>query len=609
MRDRPRASLGRIIHDLGTTVLDVAASPGGLDAEVTGVHIYDPLDELIVPAGAILLAVGVQGAADICGLLARAPHAAGVVVKLPVDVDERVRAAVRETGVAVLGLTRAASWAQVAALLRSLLAEGELAEPGEGAHGDLFSLANAVCALLDAPVTIEDRSSRVLAYSGRQDEADRGRVETVLGRQVPERYLRLLDEQGVFRRLYQSQEPIHIELDDGSPINREAVAVRAGDEILGSIWVAVRDPLNAQRRRALSDAAKIVALRLLHERAGADTQRRLRADLLSTVLAGGADAAEAAGRLGIATTRLCVLAAQLTTPPSATASATALTGTPATATASASASATPSAPRSRGGGAGRRAGGGAGEGVPRGAGGGGVRGAGGQVAEQVAEQGAEQGADHAAESARAESDRQRFCDALALHVAAIHPKAAAALVGSVAYAVLPMTPGGDEEARAVRVAESFLARVGPRHAANIGVGRLAMSLAQVARSRADADRALRVLRTRGVAGRAAGYSEVHFESLLLQVADVAAAEEQAPTGPYRRLLDHDAEHGTELAATLEAYLDAFGDVSVAAARVHVHPNTFRYRLKRLAEIGGLDLDDPDARLTVQLQLRIFGRRH
>ncbi|NJP94734.1 PucR family transcriptional regulator [Nonomuraea sp. FMUSA5-5] len=559
----------------------------------------------------MLLAVGVQGAADICGLLARAPHAAGVVVKLPVDVDERVRAAVRETGVAVLGLTRAASWAQVAALLRSLLAEGELAEPGEGAHGDLFSLANAVCALLDAPVTIEDRSSRVLAYSGRQDEADRGRVETVLGRQVPERYLRLLDEQGVFKRLYQSQEPIHIELDDGSPINREAVAVRAGDEILGSIWVAVRDPLNAQRRRALSDAAKIVALRLLHERAGADTQRRLRADLLSTVLAGGADAAEAAGRLGIATTRLCVLAAQLATPPSATAfaltgasataSVSALTGTSATALTSVTASATPSATRSRGGGAGRRAGGGAGEGVPRSAGGGGVRGAGGQVAEQ--------GADHAAESARAESDRQRFCDALALHVAAIHPKAAAALVGSVAYAVLPMTPGGDEEARAVRVAESFLARVGPRHAANIGVGRLALSLAQVARSRADADRALRVLRTRGVAGRAAGYSEVHFESLLLQVADVAAAEEQAPTGPYRRLLDHDAEHGTELAATLEAYLDAFGDVSVAAARVHVHPNTFRYRLKRLAEIGGLDLDDPDARLTVQLQLRIFGRRH
>ncbi|WP_043620225.1 PucR family transcriptional regulator [Nonomuraea candida] len=571
MRDRPRASLGRIIHDLGTTVLDVAASPGDLDAEVTGVHIYDPLDELIVPAGAILLAVGVQGAADICGLLARAPHASGVVVKLPVDVDERVRAAVLETGVAVLGLTRAASWAQVAALLRSLLAEGDLAEPGDGAHGDLFSLANAVCALLDAPVTIEDRSSRVLAYSGRQDEADQGRVETVLGRQVPERYLRLLDEQGAFKRLYQSQEPIHIELHDGVAItNRAAVAVRAGDEILGSIWVAVREPLSAQRRRALADAAKIVALRLLRERAGADTQRRLRADLLSTVLAGGADAAEAAGRLGIATARLCVLAAQLTDPSRAASS--------------------PKTPH------------GSSRGAPAG------------VLHGAAQAAPDAGpADHAADSARAESDRQRFCDALALHVAAIHPKAAAALVGSVAYAVLPLTPGGDEEARAVRVAESFLDRVGPRHAANIGVGRLALNLAQVARSRADADRALRVLRTRtaadGVVGRAAGYAEVHFESLLLQVADVACAEEQAPTGPFQRLLDHDAEHGTELAATLEAYLDAFGDVSVAAARVHVHPNTFRYRLKRLVEIGRLDLSDPDARLTVQLQMRIFGSRH
>lgn len=526
MTDRPLASLGRILQDLGSTVMDVAASPGDLDAEVTGVHIYDPLDELLVPPGGILLAVGVHGAPEICDLLRSANAAAAVVVKLPVEVDEQVRATVLETGVAVLGLTRAASWSQVAALLRSLLAEGDLDEPGEGPQGDLFALANAVCALLDAPVTIEDRSTRVLAYSGRQDEADPGRVETVLGRQVPERYQRMLDERGFFKQLYQSHSPIYMEL-DGDSINRVAIAVRSGDEILGSIWVAVREPLTDQRQRALTDAAKIVALQLLRERAGADTQRRLRADLLSTVLAGGSDAAEAAGRLGIATQRLCVLAAQLTDLP-------------------------------------------------------------------------------AADPARAESDRQRFCDAFALHVGAIHPKAAAALVGSIAYAVLPLNTGGEEEERAVRVAQSFLARVGPRHAASVGVGRLAANLAQVARSRADADRALRVLRRRGTAGQAAGYSAVHFESLLLQVADVVNAEEQTPTGPYQRLLAHDAEHGSELVATLRAYLDAFGDVNQACARVHVHANTFRYRLKRLLEISGLDLADPDARLTVMLQMRIFG---
>jgi DNA-binding PucR family transcriptional regulator len=61
----------------------------------------------------------------------------------------------------------------------------------------------------------------------------------------------------------------------------------------------------------------------------------------------------------------------------------------------------------------------------------------------------------------------------------------------------------------------------------------------------------------------------------------------------------------ELAKTLLAYLDALGDVRAAADRLHVHPNTLRYRLKRARESGdGLDLDDPLVRLVAQLQLRM-----
>ena len=99
----------------------------------------------------------------------------------------------RDAGLALLGLRRGATWGQLTALLRSLLAEGDIG-PAEAESigglpsGDLFAVANAVGALLDAPVTIEDRSSRVLAFSGRQDEADPSRVETIIGRQVPEKY-------------------------------------------------------------------------------------------------------------------------------------------------------------------------------------------------------------------------------------------------------------------------------------------------------------------------------------------------------------------------------------------------------------------------------------
>src|SRR6185436_15998349 len=119
-------------------------------------------------------------------------RAAALVLRAPVPLTDEVRAAADEAAVAVLGLSRGAPWGHLSELLRSLLAEGDIgvdqAESLGGLpSGDLFAVANAVASLLDAPITIEDRNSRVLAFSGRQDEADPPRVETILGRQVPER--------------------------------------------------------------------------------------------------------------------------------------------------------------------------------------------------------------------------------------------------------------------------------------------------------------------------------------------------------------------------------------------------------------------------------------
>ena len=222
---------------------------------------------------------------------------------------------------ALLGLSRGAPWAHLAAMLRSLLAEGDV---GVGRAGVARRAAvrrpvrgrqRRSPSLLDAPITIEDRSSRVLAFSGRQDEADPSRVETILGRQVPERYSRILNERGVFRELHRSDQPVFIEPvadgSDGFSLPRVAIAVRAGDEVLGSIWAAVPGPLSDERTEALRDAAKLVALHLLRVRAGADVQRRLRADLLSSALEGGAGAREALDRLGLAGQPLLVLGVAL----------------------------------------------------------------------------------------------------------------------------------------------------------------------------------------------------------------------------------------------------------------------------------------------------------
>jgi hypothetical protein len=549
---RPRASLGRVLDDLGATLLElVHGHPDGPE-EIGGIVIHDPLDEPILPSHALVLGVGLHEPdriADVLRDLGR-QQAAGLVVRAPIVDGELLAAAVDESGVALLALTRGASWDQLAVLLRSLLAAGDVGEAetlGGLPSGDLFALANATAALLDAPVTIEDRSSRVLAFSGRQDEADTARVETVLGRQVPQHYFRLLTEYGIFRKLYRTDRPVLVpplpSTRETFTIPRVAVAVRAGDEILGSIWAAVRDPLTAERSQALCDAAKLVALHMLRIRAGADVQRRLRADLVSTALEGGAGARAALDHLGLAGQRLVVLALEVISSESVH------SGEPAA----------------------------------------GI----GPIDETLVSQ------------AGLAGERQRLADAFAMHLGAVHPRAAAALVGDVAYGLVPVRPDrSDGEERAVQIGRHFLERIGGRVTASIGVGPVVADAAQLPNARAGADRALRVLRSGRGSARVARLADVHVDTLLLELRDLIEARGEEPTGPIARLVAYDRQHNTDLVETLRAWLDAFGDVAAAAAAVYVHPNTFRYRLRRLAEVGDLDLDDPDARFAAMLQLRV-----
>jgi hypothetical protein len=58
-----------------------------------------------------------------------------------------------------------------------------------------------------------------------------------------------------------------------------------------------------------------------------------------------------------------------------------------------------------------------------------------------------------------------------------------------------------------------------------------------------------------------------------------------------------------LEATLLAWLRWQGHVPAAAAELHVHPQTVRYRLARLRECFGSQLDEPDARFELELALR------
>jgi hypothetical protein len=534
---RPRTSLGRILDDLGSTLLGLAHGDPHRHGDIGGVVIHDPLDQPVLPPHALVLGVGVDTPDQVAALLRRlgTEGAAGLVLRAPVALTDEVRAAADEAGVAVIGLSRGAPWGHLGEMLRSLLAAGDIgvAEPeslGGLPSGDLFAVANAIAALLDAPITIEDRSSRVLAFSGRQDEADPARVEVILGRQVPPRFTRILDERGVFAELLRSDRPVTVEpIPDGpggSTIPRVAMAVRAGDEVLGSIWAAVPADFSAERAQVLRDAAKLVALHLLRVRAGADVARRLRSDLLSSALESGVGAGEALARLGLAGRPLLVLGIALDDP---------------------------------------------------------------------------------GPSQDAVQDHQHLADAFAMHLSAVHPRSAAAAIGTVTYGLLPATGTAEEaETRALRTVQGFLDRVGDRLPAIAAVGPVAPDLSGLARSRSTVDRVLRVLREGGVDRRTGRLDDLQGEALVLELRDLAAARGDGPTGALARLIDYDRRHRTNLVQTLRAWLDAFGDVVAAADAMFVHQNTFRYRLRRVAEIGGIDLTDPDQRFAAMLLLRVLG---
>lgn len=157
--------------------------------------------------------------------------------------------------------------------------------------GDLFDLATSLAGLLGAPVTIEDRDTIVIAFSGGNQDVDDARISTILGRQVPVRYREAIAATGVFERLRVSDEVITVDLPEEDMVARAVVAVRDEGHLVGSIWAAIPQGPSPAQSDTLVAAAPQVARRLRAERDLADRGRRERAHLVTTLLAGG-DAAD-----------------------------------------------------------------------------------------------------------------------------------------------------------------------------------------------------------------------------------------------------------------------------------------------------------------------------
>ncbi|MFH8408101.1 PucR family transcriptional regulator [Streptomyces sp. NPDC018019] len=115
----------------------------------------------------------------------------------------------------------------------------------------------------------------------------------------------------------------------------------------------------------------------------------------------------------------------------------------------------------------------------------------------------------------------------------------------------------------------------------------------------QAEQALSVARRRGRV--LVEHEDVAAGSVLPLLADDAVRA--FADGLLRALREHDATGRGDLVASLRAWLSRHGQWDAAAADLGVHRHTLRYRMRRVEEILGRSLDDPDVRMELWLALK------
>ncbi|WP_104091652.1 CdaR family transcriptional regulator [Arthrobacter sp. GMC3] len=273
--------------------------PDKLAHRVSDIVMYDPLGEWAGVEDRIILAVGLScDSVEFEDLLERASSgsAAAVITKAHGVPVERIHATAARHGVALLVAPDGADWTRLVALARASVV-GAGADAVSGVRlGDLYAFANAAAAITNGAVSIVDPLGRVLGYSTLPGQAiDELRRVTTLS--LEETKAPAFDPD--FKAAYDSPGAILIPA-VRDEMARLALAVRAGDELLGSIWII--DPGEEMRDaalRALDKMAPLAGLHMLHARSAIDYGERRNGDLIRTLLDDTAHASFAAAQLGL----------------------------------------------------------------------------------------------------------------------------------------------------------------------------------------------------------------------------------------------------------------------------------------------------------------------
>ena len=180
--------------------------------------------------------------------------------------------------------------------------------------------------------------------------------------------------------------------------------------------------------------------------------------------------------------------------------------------------------------------------------------------------------------------------------------------------VVVLLPGADD-ALAARTADGLareLQAALPGHTFAIGRSRVASDPNDLHRAASEALLAANV--AEGDAERPVlAFEETGaYRLLLTAMSDDPGELQRFYADTVEPLVAYDDQYETDLLQTVEAFLDADGNVAGTAQRLFTHRHTIRYRLERVRELTGLDVGSTDGREKLSLGLkamRVLGISH
>lgn len=197
----------------------------------------------------------------------------------------------------------------------------------------------------------------------------------------------------------------------------------------------------------------------------------------------------------------------------------------------------------------------------------------------------------------------RLADVIALSASAFRHDAQVASSGSRTYVLLPQTLSRPVTSWVRGTIGAMRAELGVHLRAAIAAP--VEGLAGVAAARTEVDRVLDSAERHPISfPQVTSLAEARTTVLVDEIVTLVGGDDRLIDPRIVRL----GEEDPVLAETLRTYLDAFGDIAAAAQTLRVHPNTVRYRIRRIEKLLSTSLADPEVRLLFSLGLRILERR-